>query len=220
MKFRVLGIVLLQVVLVILNILFFMWTGPGRSSVVWLSYAFSTIAYLVLEAVILVPRKYKWRAWNFSLIYIAAMFFVSELILGIVLSLLTTNVTLCLTLQLILLLGFMVWGYMHVKTSLTTTEALIKQEEESVYAKELALQVKGLIANVSDSSARKQVKELYEHIWCSPRASNEKAMVYETRITAGVEELKAIVAESNWTEVERVAKELVALAKQRNSVLL
>ncbi len=220
MKLRILGIVLLQAVLVILNVLFFMWTGPERSSVVWLSYAFSTIAYLILEAVVIVPRKYKWRTWNLSLIYIAAMLFVSELLLGIVLACLTTNVALCVTFQLILLLGFMVWGYMHVTASIATTSALKKQEQEALYTKNVALRVKDLIAAVADSSARKQVKELYECIWCSPHASNERVVSYEARVEAGVEELKVLVADSNWAEVERVAKELIAVAKKRNSLLL
>ena len=219
MKLKVLGVVLLQAVLVILNVLFFMWTGPERSNVVWLSYAFSTIAYLILEAVIIVPRKYKWRTWNLSLVYIAAMLFVSELVLGIILACVTTSVAFCVTVQLILLLGFMIWGYMHVTASMATTSALNKQEREAVYAKDLALQVKDLIVLVPDASARKYVKELYESIWCSPRASNKQAMAYEARIAAGIEELKVLIADTNWEEVEKLAKELIVVVKQRNTIL-
>ncbi|MBQ3204731.1 MAG: hypothetical protein IJB39_07120 [Alistipes sp.] len=219
MKLKVIGIVLLQVILIILNILFFMWTGPERSSVVWLSYAFSTIAYLILEAAILVPRDYKSSPWSWSIIYIATMLFISELIIGIIFGCLVTSITWAITIQLLLLLGFMIWGYMHISATVSSSRALKKQAEESIYAKEVALQVKGLIALVSDASTRKVVKSLYEKIWCSPRSSNNTARSYESRVTAGVEELKILVAEANWVEVERLSNELLIIADQRNSML-
>lgn len=213
------GVVLLQVVLIILNILFFMWTGPERSSVVWLSYTFTTISYLLLEAAILVPNPHKWAPWNWTIIYIASMLFIAELIIGIIFGCLVTSVSWTVTIQLILLLGFMVWGYFHISAVSTSNKALEKQAEEALYAKDVALQVKGLIALVGDAEVRKVVKSLYEKIWCSPRASNDNARVYESQIAAGVEELKALVAEDNWAEVERLAKELVQLADERNRSL-
>lgn len=214
------GIVLLQVILIILNVLFFMWTEPAeRSSVVWLSYTFTTISYLLLEAAILVPSKYKWAPWNWSIIYIAAMLFISELIIGVIFGCLVTSVPWTVTIQLILLLGFMVWGYMHISAAVTSNKALDKQAEEAVYAKDVALKVKDMIALVGDDAARKAVKALYEKIWCSPRASNDDARVYESQVAAGVEELKVFVAENNWQEVERMAGELITAAEQRNRLL-
>lgn len=220
MRLKKLGIILLQVILVVLNVLFFMWTEPSmRSSVVWLSYTFVTISYLILEAAILVPRQYQSRTWNWSLIYIAAMLFVAELFLGIVLSSLFDTITLPITIQLVTLLGFMVWGYLHVSASTKTTAALKKQEQEAVYARDLALQVKGLISLVPDNTARKNIKDLYEKIWCSPRASNPRAQECERSIELGIEDLKAFISVAKWDEVSQLAKDLMILADKRNTML-
>lgn len=213
------GVVLLQVVLIVLNVLFFMWTGPERSDVVWLSYVFATIAYLVFEAVVLVSRNYKWRAWNWNLIYISLLFFVSELIVGVVLASLTTNMVLAITIHLILLLGFMIWGYFLVSASTTSSLALKQQEQDAIYAKELALIIKNLGDEIEDVGVRKFIHKLYETLWCSPRASNSRAREYESQIASGVEELKLLIAEARWSEVCEKAKSLNILAQKRNTLL-
>ena len=220
MKNRTFVSILLQVILVFLNVLFFLWVETEScSTVTWISYACTMLSYVVLEIAILVPRRDNWYVWGLSLIYIATMYFIVVFVSSVALSLVVESITIALSVQLILALIFIVWGSLHLLANRNSARTLQEQEQKIEYVRIVGARLKSMTLTVTDVEANKELKKLYDIVWCSPIKSNSVAREYERKVILGVGDLeKAVVAES-WGDVISITRGLAIDANTRNSMI-
>lgn len=219
MKNKISIFILLQIILVILNAMFFLWKDSDCSIVTWISYASTMIAYAVMEMVFLVPRRDNWHISMLNLVYIAITFFVVELISGIVLSIVTENVTVALMFQLSIMLIFCVWGGVHVLASRNSLQALKEREQNIEYTKIIDKKLRNILLLVNDESAGKELKKLQDIIQSSPIKSNSIAREYEKKVVLGIGDLENAVSNKCWDEVISISRNLSIYANSRNNML-
>lgn len=219
MKNKISIFILLQIILVILNAMFFLWKDSDCSIVTWISYASTMIAYAVMEMVFLVPSRDNWHISMLNLVYIAITFFVVELISGIVLSIVTENVTVALMFQLSIMLIFCVWGGVHVLASRNSLQALKEREQNIEYTKIIDKKLRNILLLVNDESASKELKKLQDIIQSSPIKSNSIAREYEKKVVLGIGDLENAVSNKCWDEVISISRNLSIYANSRNNML-
>lgn len=211
--------VVLQIILVVLNVLFFLWVDSDCGAVTWISYACATLAYIVVEFALLLPRSDKGRAWGYVLPYIAISFFVVELISGIVLSLVTESVALALTVHLLVISAFVVWGSLHIAANRNSASAFEQQKKNAEYVKVAGARLKAMSLMVHDDDARRELSRLYDTVWSSPVKSNDMAREYEYKVISGIDELEIAVSAGRWADVVALSQRLSIVAGTRNRML-
>lgn len=220
MKNRTFVTILLQVILILLNLLFFLWADTENcSAVTWISYACAMLAYAVLEIAVLVPRRDNWYVWGLNLVYIAIMYFLVVLISGVVLSLVVKSITIALSVQLVLVLIFIVWGSLHLLANRNSSQALLVQEQKVEYVRIVGDRLKSMILTVSNVDANKELKKLYDIVRCSPIKSNSVACEYEKKVILGVGDLEKAVIVESWSDVISISRGLIIDANTRNSMI-
>ncbi|MBO5806978.1 MAG: hypothetical protein J6Q98_02145 [Bacteroidaceae bacterium] len=219
MSNKMLLAVVLQLVLIVLNVLFFLWVDTDCGAVVWISYACATVAYIVLETAYLLPRSDKGRAWGYVIPYIATMFFVVDLIAGVLLSLFVDSVAFALTVHLIIIISFIVWGALHIGANRSISKSLERQTQDAQYVKIVAARLKAMAIMVKDENVRKEIGKLYDVVYASPIKTNAMAHEYEMKVFAGVDELEVMVAAEQWMNAAELLKRLSIIAATRNRML-
>lgn len=204
-------------VLLILNILFFIWVGLS-SGVSILSYATMTIAYFIFGATLL-PRKDGNKVWSWPISFIALLFLILEIAAGVALSLLTSSMLLAITAQLVIILCFILWSAPHVAAFLNSRRMVQQQEENAVYVKNLTIRLKNAMLLINNDEARNAVEKLADTIWCSPHGTKRSVADLEATVARNVTTIEALVAAAEWEQVAQLAKSTNVIAAQRNNLL-
>lgn len=217
MKKTSFGVIVFFVVLIILNILFFMWVGLSSNAAI-LSYVVTTLAYFLCGALLL-PRKDGNPVWSWTLNIISIAFFVVEFIASIVLGCLTDSIVIVGTAHLLIILGFILWAAPHVASYFNSRNMVEQQEKNAAYVKNLSDKLRGIMLHIEDKETRKVVEKLTDTIWCSPRATNKEAQVKEAAVAEAVAEIEKGVADADWALVTSIAQSAIVTAKERNMLV-
>lgn len=219
MNNRVFNFVLLQVILLLLNLLFFIWVGTDCSRVTWFSYGCAMVAYAILELDVLVLRHKSTPARGSFTTYLALALFLAEVVIGIVLSLITDNLVVAVSVQLVLLLIFATFGGLFMSSNRKLESTFNKQQEEAEYIRDVSRRLKSIEIQVTDAAARKEVRKLNDIVRCSPVKTNNVARGYEVKVMQGVDAMATAAGAQDWATVAEIARNLAVDAASRNNVL-
>lgn len=217
MKNRIISISLSLVVLIVFNVLFFLWTDADRGAVEWLSYGFVTGGYLWFLAALFSPRSGGNDTYALTLPYVAGGYLAAASIAGVALMILTDSTAIALSVHLVLLTIYMLRFGLHHAANTATTAAVAAQKRDVDYVRNTAADIKMLTASVDDDAAAKALRHLYDTVRCSPvhAASTDERL---QRITAEkMASLESAVAERDWVRVVSVARQLDAAFESRRS---
>lgn len=203
--------------LVVFNILFFIWTGSERSSVDWIGYGFMTLSFIILVLTYIFPRKGRGEAYSLVVPQVAVTYMLLTALLSVILMILINSVTIALTLELLLTVYYIVHIVLHVQANRRTASNEEARQNKVVDLKKITAQVKNYIEmnDISDPEALKALNSLYDDLSCAPVRTSSSVNLSEMFSTS-IPSLGNAVYNKNWSEVIKIAQYMQALLRQRN----
>ena len=220
-RVNTLWIILDLIFLVIFNVFFFVIGGFEHVVSVWISYAFIHFAYLMLLLTPKLIRPGKSSAvFGFSLYSISSAYFLVEFITGIafiVFSFEKYKPVFLVQLSIAGLYGIILISHMIANEH--TADAEEKRQDQISFIKDASAKIKGLLENIKDKEAKKNVERLYDLLNSSPVKTHPNLMDIESRITTSINGLEHVVATGNKEGIISVANSLLFLINERNNLL-
>ena len=208
------------VFLVVFNLLFFLIGGFEHPASVWISYGFIHFAYLM---VILTPfitrRSTSSSVFGLSLYSVSAIYFIIELIAGIVFIILRQEkYILSLIIQVIIAGLYIVALVSHLMSNEVSGDRILHREVEIAFVKDASTRVQSLIGLSSATKVNKALERLYDLIHSSPSKSNESAKQLEGEITRMIYDLESAMQSGTLEEgeIDLKIKKLYSAVEERN----
>ena len=220
-KMNVLWIILDLIFLVIFNAIFFVAGGVEHKASAWISYGFIHFAYLMLLLTTKLIRRGKSAAvFGFSLYSVSAVYFLAELVIGIVFIMASPDsYTAALLIQLFVA-G--VYGILLVSNMIAnehTGDAEEKRQYQIEYVKSASATLKGLLERLSDKELKKKVERVYDALYSSPVKSHPDLTQNESKILVSIKELDNAVSAGDIDSIISLADSLLLSVNERNTQL-
>jgi signal transduction histidine kinase len=207
--------------LIIFNVVFFLFGGFSHKAAVWISYGFIHFAYLMLLLTPFLIRRGKSAAvFGFSLYSISAVYFIIELVIGIIFILVfPERYTIPLLVQLIIagLYGIILISNMIANEH--TADAEENRQYQISYVKDASAKLKSLMENISDKETKKKVEKLYDTVYSSPVKSHSALTQMENRILQSLNEFENEISAGNKETIISSANSLLIAVNERNMQL-
>ena len=100
-----------------------------------------------------------------------------------------------------------------------TAEAEEKRQYQIAFVKDASAKVKSLLEKIGDKEAKKAVERVYDTIYSSPVKSHPNMEQKEEQILQSVNDLENAVTTGNKDDIIAMAKSLLSLINERNSLL-
>lgn len=221
-RVNILWLMLDSLFLIVFNVLFFMfiYTENIQDSV-WVSYGFIHFAYILLLTTPLLVRRGKADyIYRRPLYAITTTYFLIELVAGTVLILkMPDNFILTIVLQVILAAIFLAWLLSHLIANEHTAKNVEKREIELQYVKESASRIQSILRQITDKTANKKVKMLYDLIHSSSVKSHYNVYPIEQDIINEIGALSSAAMQNEPTRIIAIADKIYNLAEERNRQL-
>lgn len=128
--------------LIIFNVLFFIWTPDDRPTVSWISYIFMTLSFVILTLKYIYPRKGQRETYSLVVPEIALAYMIISIIAGVLLMILPANVTIAITIQLLLLIYYGTRIAIHIQANRRTARNEEERKDKVADLKSVAAQIK------------------------------------------------------------------------------
>lgn len=203
-------------VLVVFNILFYLWTDSDRSAVCWISYGFITLSYVIFVLTYFFPRKGRGETYSLVVPQIAITYMALNLCLGIILMILTSNITIALTLELLLSLYYIAHIVIHVQANRRTAANETARKAKVSEIRQISSQLKLYIDlnEISDPEALKTMNTLYDEVQCSP--TRTYIGIDFDDVAAKLAIIDDAISSKDWVKVTSIARQMQRIVRQRN----
>ena len=217
-KKTTLWILLDLVFLIVFNVVFFVATGTNHPTSVWLSYAFIHFAYImVLVTPYLIRKSSSAAVFGFSLYAISSVYFLIELVVGIVfICLKQESIKVSLITQVIIAGIYAILLISNLIANESTADSVERHETEVAYIKESSSRVHSLMDKLNDRKANKAIEKTYDLLHSSPAKSNFDVHSLEREILSLTHELESAVFDKDVDSVMRITADINAKAEERN----
>ena len=180
---------------VVFNLFFFLLSDGGHPASVWIAYAFIHLAWVLLIATpLLAPSGPSKGFLNLSVYSISLIFFLAELLIGLVIIVMHPQTIKATILIQALLLA--VYAAILIPVLITNEHSERKMEQRQRGAediRELCTQVKALFNVIPDEKLNRELQRTYNALHAAPAAGN----LYYDEISAQLRELKSAVYEND-----------------------
>ena len=213
--------VLWLVFLVVFNVAFFVLTGPERPASVWIAYGFIHLAYVLMFLVPYLANGGSSRhVYLFALGSSALMFFLVQLVAGIiVIALAPEDCTVSLVVQVVLLGVSVAVLAANVAANDHTAARVERHESEVAFIKDVSARLKPLPDRIADRSAARLVEKAYDVIHTSASRSNPAVASLERDIVLAAGALEHAVATQDVPSIKGAAQQLLDAAERRRTML-
>lgn len=217
-KKTALWILLDLVFLIVFNVVFFVATGTKHPASVWIAYVFIHFAYLMVLATPYLIRKSSSAAvFGFSLYSISSVYFLVQLVVGIVfICLKQESIKVSLITQIIIAGIYAIILISNLIANESTADSLEKHEAEVAYIKESSSRVRSLMDKLDDKRANKAIEKTYDLLHASPAKSSLTVQSLEREILSLTRELETAVFEKDVDSVMSVTEAILSKAEERN----
>lgn len=209
------------IIFIVYTVITFVIWGDNKGDGFWLGWTFSLIATGITVAVpFLVVRDGKELTSilnGFSIPYFTYIYFVAQLVLGLLCMILNDN---CMALQVILevvlhaIYAFLIIGSVMGKNVISGIEQ--KQKEKVYYIKSAASDL-GLVANkIQDEELKKKAEKVAEIAKYSDPMSSPSLAGIESAISVKIEELKTAVDENKTEDIGKILDKIEEKFNERN----
>lgn len=203
------------------NCAFFLVGSTARETSAWIAYGFIHFAYVMLLITPCMIRKStRSDIFAYTLCSISTVHFILQLVVGILFMLMNTDVFRAALLTHIILTA--VYSFVLVTNLLAnehTADHIQHQEAESAYIKTAASRVYRLMNKLDSTKANKEIEKAYDLLHSSPIKSTPSVSIIEKDIIHQISRLEDAVSSRNDMTTIIVARELIAMAEERNRVL-
>lgn len=210
------------VVLVVFNAVFFLVTGPEKSTSMWISYVF--IIFSVLAAFVspyLAVGGSSAHIFGLAIGAVTGTYVTVTCLVNVVLMLVrSVSVTTVLVINIILTGIFLVGLLMNLMANNATADSVARHEAEVQYIKVCSMRLKALQAGCTDPQLLGSVERLYDLIHSSPSKTNAAAQDVELQIITQLGALEANVQAGNVQAALGSVATLTQLANERNRRLM
>lgn len=191
------------------------------TTVFWLAYIFTTIAFFAQGVVGIISRKSKADAKFLSLPlgYIGSIYFVVQLIIGIVCMVVPVSIVFALIVQL-LILG----AYITVTLASTIAKEQILENDDNIkkttsYIRTLTIETEQLYLSQEDARKKAELKKLYEAIrYSDPMSSTDEICMIDKQIFIAVRVLSEKVSVVTVDDLKQEIKPILDLILKRNMI--
>ena len=227
------ALLLMVLVFIAINAIFFIWVDPSKCGAAeWISYGCMCLAFLFACISIMAYNGKGNEVYSLTVVYIPLRYFYVQTILScaaVIGALMVRGmpkavadasffvhnyVTILLTVYIIVLLVFVVRFIIHSKANQATEASLREQYEDHSYVRDVAPILSSYLAMVSDPTAKKAVKNLYESVRFSANKTSELGRRNRQEVADGVDELTRLIEAQNWQAAAALATRLNIKAKQ------
>lgn len=225
---KTLATITLGSLFVVFNLVVFIIQIP-LTPTFWIAYVFTSISFFLMiwisYKVISSQQPLKGKFLNLSLIQIAYSYFVTQLVIGIVLFALTgfgydQQIILVPIVGFVVsavLLGFTISKLSFTKLGINEVERVESKVKEKVnFIKEKQLIIDQLVSEVNDKDLKKALTSLSEVIRFSDPMSNESVTVLENEITYKINNLSLNIKKFSSEIAMEECKTIKLLLEQRN----
>ena len=216
-KNKGLSLIAAFIVLVVFNVIAFVIPFSKHEGF-WVGYSFGTLAILLTTAVGLFALGHegmKSKFYGMPLVSVAWTYLVVQLIVSFIEMAAPFDFYRYEIVLNVIILALCLVGLLGVAVGKGEVERIDEKVKEKVfYIKALQSDVEGLIARVSEESAKKMVKDLAEAFKYSDPMSSPQLAAVENKIEARVAVLAANIADAN--AVKELCDEVQQLLAERN----
>lgn len=222
MKTKSLYTLLIDLIFIaVFNIIFFVTGGvEGREASEWIGYIFIHLAYLFVIVTPLLIKKEGPAALGLSANLLSIIYFIVEVIVGVVLILIKTdNVIVPLIIEIVIMgiYGFLILSVLM--TNENTEAAVARNQAETAYIRDAASRIQALENQVSDPGLRAPIDRVYYQLNSSPVRTNRNATPVEYEILNTVSELESAVYSGDGFRVNGACQKLTYLINERNRLI-
>ena len=193
--------------------------ASNYTSTFWVSYIFTTIAFFaqIIVGLIFGKSDTDSKFIQLPLFYFGGIYFVIQLVVGILFMIIPISVTLPLILQVIILAIYLsiILTSTIAKEQITKTEANIKTETFNI--KMLTLDAEHLYMSEVNENKKSELKKLYEAIrYSDPMCTTEAIKNLDLQIDSAFKSLSTIVDSCSVEDLSKEIKPILDLLAKRN----
>ncbi|ULQ58657.1 hypothetical protein K7I13_08790 [Brucepastera parasyntrophica] len=219
-KAQVFWIILDLIFIILFNAFYFVFVYQKATAASWVSYAFIHFSYLMLIFTpFFITKSKNTDIFGFSLYTISSLYFLIELITGIVFIFNTINYIYSLIVQLCLagLYGILLLSHMIANEhTATSTEERISQINFVKYGSGI---LNELLNNCENVNYKKQIEKIYDLFYSSQVKSNPELSKLESEIINKIENLSSLIEKKNDELFNNECIELTKLINERTKKL-
>lgn len=213
-----LWIVLDLVLVIVFNVIFFMYGSETRTIAVWLSYIFIHIAYgMVIATPFLTRKGREYALFGITTFSISVVYFLMSLAFGIVVFILRP-----ITFKWVIMINtFLTGAYaviliINMLANEHSVDEIKRQELQIQYVRGCSARLLDLIEITSDKKLKKKLQKAYDVIHSSQIASNSGAQKYEMEVLVLLDDLEKNIEETNYEDGMQIVDSLIRAANRRN----
>ena len=201
----------------VFNILFFTISHGSHPASVWIAFGFIHLAWLLFVlSPVLTQGKYD-TVRTMPVYRITGVYFLIELVLGIVIILFHPQKPLAsIIIQLVILLIFAGYLLSFLLTNQHTSSVIEERERNSADIRLSTETVRSLLDGTDDEQANEALRRCYHLLSAVPVSSNSDVQALDERIYGITRELNGLVADKRVKEVTSLCNELQRLIRQRS----
>lgn len=220
-KTKALWFILFLIFLILFNAIFFIAGGTERSVPTWVSYGFIHLAYLLMVITPVMIREGADAAvFGFSLYSIAATYFITEFLTGTIFILAAPeDYRAALLVQLVIAGIYAVFLVSHMIANVHTADDQAERGHQVAYVKRASSEVASMLDGIEDGALKKKLEAIYDALSASPVKSRPEVQQLESRILAGLDELRTSRKINESDAAGAQADGLLALVEERNRQL-
>jgi len=221
LKNKILWVTLKILFIIIFNVFFFMIGGTEHVTSVWISYGFIHFSYLSLIFTQILIKEKNNVAFGLPLYLISTIYFLLNLIIGIIFILLQpdSNKIVFLTLFFFAIIYF-IFIVISMLVNEDTKNKNDSQKKEIEFIKGTSTRLKILLSDCSDNSLNKKIEKAFELIQSSPSKSDLSVSNIEEGIIKGISNLEEILDEDSTDKTLEIVDNIIKLTMKRNASLV
>lgn len=207
--------------LFVFNLYFFMLKGIDQPASAWISYASIHFAYLMLLITPAFVRKGSNSAvYGRPLFVISTSYFFLSLIVGVVFIVISPEIIIvALLVQVTIAALFAVLLLTNLIANEHTADNIERHEVELKYVKESSSRIDALLKQISDTTIRKKVENVYDLIHSSQVKSSNIVKSVEQDVFDEIDNLEKALKQNNFENIQLIVDKICNLANERNRQL-
>jgi len=217
-KMNKLWVILNLIFLVIFNVIFFVLDGIKYNASTWISYGFIHFAYFMIVFTPLLIRRSKSAAvFGFSLYSISIVYFLIELVTGIVFIIISPEkytVTLLVQLSIAGFYGLILISNIIANEHTANSEE--KRQSQISFVKDSSTKIRGLLEITNDKDVKRKIEKVYDAISASPVKSYRELIEVEYNIFQGINDLEDVIRDNNKEKIISLTESLLTSVNERN----
>lgn len=213
--------IIYAIVLVAINMIYFMFGGADRASYEWLAYGFIMGSIIISFCAILSCINYKRVPDNLITLDLATwLYSIASLIINTIFILINfSNIKIILVINMLLLGLFIIVYSINMSVNNAIERNLGDLEADKHFVKNVSDKLKIIMDIAQGETIKNKIEMAYDTVRTAPVKSNSRAMEYEIKIISLVEAVEQKIEQQDFANAEQLLGDILINIKKRNNCL-